>query len=215
MLQNRFEKKLKSNFVINELLISQAIDVAQIHSRALPDDVLPNLGRELLHEYYKSVFKEKDKNLFGVISKDQVIGFCMVSSTSTGLIDVILSKHGILQLIKLIFKKPKIFILGLMQASKKVYKSKFTAEIVFVAVDPVYQEMGVGSTLLLHVNKWCRNNGFLFLQTKTANQFLRDYYLNKFNAKIITQYTLFDRHYSELKWPTSIATEPDFPIKTT
>lgn len=204
-----------SNFVIKKLSISQAVDIVQIHSRALPDDVLPNLGGELLLEYYKNVFKEKDKNLFGVISTNQVIGFCMVSSTSSGLMDVILSRNGVFQLIKLIFKKPKIFLLGLMQALKRPAKSQFSAEIAFVAVDPTYQGMGIGSTLLFYANEWCRNNAFLFLRTKTANQFLCDFYLNRFNAKLMRRYTLFGRCYSELKWSTSIKTKPTVPIETT
>ena len=196
-----------SDLIIKKLSISHAVDVVEIHSRAMPDDVLPCFGHKFLCGYYRRVLHETNAELFGVIYFDKVIGFCLVSSTSSGLMNIILSKQGIFQLGKLILTKPKFFILGLIQALKRSKCSENSAEILFLAVDPRYQKKGFGSALLSHVNKWCKHNGFLFLQTKTSNQLLQNYYLNKFEAVLTKRYNLFGRNYFELKWSTSIRAE--------
>lgn len=114
--------------------MSQADVVAYIHSRALPDDVLPNLGHKVLHEYYRRVILDKDQKLSGVTVTDQIINFCEVSCGRNGLIKDIVWKQGIREVAKLFFTKPKMFFLALMQAVKSPAKYDYDAAISFVAV---------------------------------------------------------------------------------
>lgn len=69
-----------------------------------------------------------------------------------------------------------MFFLALMQAVKSSAKHEYSSEISLVAVDPPYQGMGFGSMMLSYADKWSNDNGFLFVQTQTANQSLQEFY---------------------------------------
>lgn len=192
--------------IIKEISSSQITQVVSIHSRALPDDVLPNLGDKLLHKYYENVCIDNNQMLFGAFTSQDLLGFCLVSVSQTGLSRIIISKLGLFESLKLLLLKPKFFYLGLMQAVKKSKILDDTAEISYIAVDPNHQSRGIGYEMLLHANRWCFKRGLSFLQTKTSNSSLSTFYQNRFNAKQLRQYRLRGRFYSELKWPASMKT---------
>lgn len=195
-----------AKLIIKEISSSQVDLVVSIHSRALPDDVMPNLGEKLLQKYYRNVLLDKNHMLFGATISDELLGFCLVSTKYSGLRQVITSKRGLFESLKLMLLKPGIFYLGLMQAFKKSKIIDNTAEISYLAVDPSYQSRGAGYEMVLHANQWCYERGLSFLQTKTTNNSLRNFYLNRFDAKEMRQYKLSGRFYSELRWPTSMKT---------
>ncbi len=197
---------MENNLTIKEISNSELAEVVNIHVHALPEDVLPSLGKNILTKYYNNIINDRSQKLFGVYLTGKMMGFCLVSTSRAGIGAVIATKQGLIAVIKLMLFKPKIFYIGLMQAFKRFETVDDAAEISFIAVSPNYQGQGAGKEMLIYANKWCRESGITFIQTKTANQSLRSFYLKKFSAEEVRKYRLVDRCYSELKWSTSQST---------
>jgi GNAT superfamily N-acetyltransferase len=189
--------------VIHDICSSRVADVAKIHLLALPDDVLPNLGSELLNKYYEQVANDCSYKLFGAFLACDLSGFCLLSTERAGFGSLFRSKIGLEQLIKLLFRKPKILCIGILQALAKSNVTADCAEIAFIAVSPEFQGIGIGREMLDHAKEWCNHRNISFLQTKTANQSLRQFYMKRFSAHEIRRYQMLGRCYSELRWPTS------------
>lgn len=188
---------------IKEISSFQLTRVINIHAQALSDDVLPNLGKKILQSFYESTIHDESQRLFGAFLSDELLGFFLISKSSAGIGKIILSRKGAIEVIKLMIFKPKIFYIGLMQAFRKLNVVDDSAEISFIAVSPNYQGQGIGKKMLIYANQWCFERGILFLQTKTANQSLREFYIKNFFAEELVQYRLLGRNYSELKWSTA------------
>lgn len=188
---------------IKEISSSQLSRVINIHAQALSEDVLPSLGNKILQSFYESTILDKSQRLFGAFLADELLGFFLISKSSAGIGKIIVSRNGAIEVIKLIIFKPKIFYIGLMQAFRKLKVIDDSAEISFIAVSPNYQGQGIGRKMLIYANQWCCERGILFIQTKTANQSLREFYMKNFFAEEVVRYRLLGRNYSELKWSTA------------
>jgi ribosomal protein S18 acetylase RimI-like enzyme len=194
---------------INELSHAELDKVVKIHIDALKEDVLPQLGREVLRKYYENVVSDQTQKLFGVFAGADLLGFCLISTSHSGLCRVILSKQGASSVIKLALNKPKVLLAGFLQTWKKKTIHEGVAEISFIAVSPLYQSIGVGKSMLKHVSQWCFDNDIRFLRTKTSNQFLQQFYVQTFRAEELVKYKLGDKTYWELRWATNLgATKP-------
>jgi GNAT superfamily N-acetyltransferase len=78
-----------------------------------------------------------------------------------------------------------------------------TAEISFIGVSPKHQGKKIGTRLLDYVNRWSNNMNISYLQTKTANQELRRFYIARYQAHEVQSYNISNKEYSVLKWPTA------------
>lgn len=194
---------MKTDWVIKTISKLELDRIVTIHIEALPDDVLPNLGGKILNNYYREILLDGTQELFGVFSAKDVLGFCLISTAHVGLSNVMISAQGVGALIRLILTRPQILYSGVIQALKRREISEGVAEISFIAVSPKYQGRAIGSDMLDYANQWCRERRIAFLQTKTANQLLRDFYVRVYRAEEIGGYDLLGRHYSELKWATT------------
>lgn len=184
---------------------SQINEVADIHLAALPNDVLPNLGRNFLLSYYKSIIDDKSQKLFGAVLNESLVGFCLISSGNARLGKLIFNAKGILALLRLLITRPLIFYSAMLQALKKNKIDENTAELSFIAVLPHFQGNNIGTDLLNHANKWCSDSDISFLQTKTANKALRMFYIKNYQALEIQSFKINNNEYSELKWVTSLS----------
>lgn len=48
--------------------------------------------------------------------------------------------------------------------------NQYTAEIYVMGVDPNYHRRGIGRTLVSGIIKWCREQGYEYLQVKTLDE---------------------------------------------
>jgi ribosomal protein S18 acetylase RimI-like enzyme len=177
-------------------------DVVKIHMAALPDDVLPNLGRGILIDYYKGLLADKSQHLFGVVSDKQVLGFCLLSIGQVGLWRLLLNFRGVFSLAFLVILKTKIFYSGVIQAIKTLPLNSGEAEVSFIAVAPAYQGMGLGKLLLDHALRICKVENIKAIKTKTSNQQLKDFYLRKYEAVEVDRFSVNRRCYYLLTWST-------------
>jgi ribosomal protein S18 acetylase RimI-like enzyme len=165
--------------------IPQIVDV---HLRALPDDLLPRLGRNyLLNELYPMIF---DSNrTFNLVNDDNglVNAFCIYAYDSKELTKLvtknklILAKYLSLCLLKdirvlkeviALIKGPNIDLIS----KDENFLDKGLPEIYIIATDPQYQKKGIGKDILA--------TGFLSLikeypgcLVRTSAEIARDFYL--------------------------------------
>lgn len=187
---------------ITVLPLSAIDQVLKIHIMALPDDVLPNLGPEALLNYYKRVFADESQILLGAIENDQIVGFCQISMQQVNLLTNVWSFRTLLGLVNLAIRHPQIFYSGVKQFIKSTAVDESTAEISFIAVKPEYQGNGLGRALLDYANQLCVNKKLFSMQTKTANQQLKKFYIREFQAKELYSFDVGRKKYSLLKWST-------------
>jgi ribosomal protein S18 acetylase RimI-like enzyme len=192
---------------IKKITFVELDEVVNIHAESLPDDVLPSLGGKVLRRYYEEILSDKTQMLFGVFMENQLLGFCLISTAKTGLAKAILNLHGVFAVLHLILSQPSKFCLAVRQALKRKELQGDSAEISFIAVKPEYQGMSVGRDLIGYGTEWCFDQGIKFLQTKTANDKLRNFYVKKYSAEIVNRYVLCGRDYSEVKWPTPTSSD--------
>ena len=188
---------------IRKISLDDLNDVVKIHSMALPDDVLPNLGITLLDRYYKSVVDDKSQLIVGSWHDGHLLGYCLTSKKDITLTKLFSSVTGLLSLTTLMLSRPGLFYSGLKQAMKTSPLETDEAEIAFIAVSPKHQGNGVGKAMIAYAVQVCREEGIAFLKTKTSNKALRNYYLRNYLAQEIDSYAICGKNYSVLKWSTS------------
>lgn len=188
---------------ITKLSAGELDDVVKIHMVALPDDVLPKLGKQTLINYYESVLADKSQHLFGVVSDKRVLGFCLVSIGRIGLWRLFCSFRGLFSLVTLMACHPRIFYSGVKQAMRTLPLDTGAAEISFIAVAPACQGMGLGKSLLDYAIQICKDEKVATMQTKTSNQQLRDFYLHEYGAVEVDGYAVDGKRYSLLRWSTN------------
>ena len=174
--------------------------VVNIHIESLSNDILPSLGVNVLNKYYKRVISDEAQLIFGAYSEDELLGFCLISTSPVGLFSAVFNFDGLIALSRLALLQPDKFYLGIMQAIKKENIDRDAAEISFIAVSPRHQGKSIGSSMITYGTQWCFNKGIKHLQTKTANEFLLGYYIKEYAAEVLSDYYLCGRHYSEVRW---------------
>ncbi len=187
---------------IKKISINELSDVVNIHSAALPDDVLPSLGKTLLTKFYQSAIEDCSQRIFGGFSDGRLLGYCLISKRHLGLMKLFFSFQGLCSLSALLLSRPQLFYSGLKQAMRTLPLKSDTAEIAFFVVSPAHQGGGIGKAMLDYAVQVCREEKVTFLQTKTANQTLRNYYMKKYFAEEVDRYSVCGKIYSVLKWPT-------------
>ena len=192
------------NQEIKKLSAFELDDVVKIHMAALPEDALPNLGKQTLNAYYESVLSDNSQYLFGVISEKRVLGFCLVSIGRIGLGRLFCSLRGLFSLTFLIVRHPRIFYSGVKQAMKTLPLDTGAAEISFIAVDPECQGVGLGKSLLDYAIQICKDEKVATVQTKTSNQRLRNFYLREYGAVEVDSCAVGGKLYSLLRWSTNL-----------
>lgn len=177
-------------------------DVICIHTSALADDFLPNLGKNFLIDYYTNVLKIQDdgKTLMkGYFKSGELVGFFQLSFPPISFHKLITYKV-IFPLIHLFFNKPYIFRKGFLQLLNGVALDEKSTEISYLAVSPVWQGKGLGKLLIKDIIKEALFAKKEFIITKTSNKNLSEYYKREFNAKCIKSFMIKGMKYEFLKW---------------
>lgn len=176
-------------------------DVVKIHLAALSDDVLPNLGKATLQNYYKIVLTDGTQLLFGVMLEKRVVGFCQVSIRRISFGRIFCNINTVIGLGRLLVFHPRIFYSGVKQVIRSVPLENGTVEISFIAVAPEWQGSGLGKVLLMHAIQFCRKDeNITSMQTKTANEQLRNFYVREYCAKEFDCFKVGGQKYFLLKW---------------
>lgn len=172
--------------------------IAIVHSKCLPDDILPNLGMNFLENYYQTIGEKEKQIVFCVFVDEKIIGFCQVSYEPVSFARHILRKNNIKYLFKLSIAKPKLLMEGIIETFRKLFVSKPTSipEITFIGILPEYQYKGIGTKLVSYIlanvgNRECNSK----MYTKTSNSNAKNMYINKFDACIEEEYKILNKKF--------------------
>jgi len=200
-----FPKPIESNVELLVVGANFASQLAEIHASALGDDVLPAMGQQFLEHYYEHVSKLSHQLIIGCFEKQQLCGFCQVSYSPLSILKLMIaSPFTILQIIKLMCSKPRLFWRGVRQASQRpvgVAKLQIP-EVAFIAFKEEWQGCGLGKQMIEHVSKHSHQLGVAELFTKTSNQVAKHLYIKYFNAKILASEKIDGNTYWYLSWKT-------------
>jgi len=178
-------------------------NVVAIHCAALPNDILPNLGKKIIRKYYKNIMSDDSQLLIGAFINKELRGFVQFSRDSFGVAKFVDGFNTIATLIRAAIIRPNIFYAGCMQMFK-AKRIEGAAEISFIAVLPEQQGKGIGSKLLGFITEYGLSSNIETISTKTANKELRDFYIKKYGAKEIYHFSVGKNTYYQLIWPCSI-----------
>jgi ribosomal protein S18 acetylase RimI-like enzyme len=174
--------------------------IVAIHREALPDDVLPRLGPELLRDFYSWIVTRSDQHLAVARHGTCVEGFCLLSLSPVSVTGVLRPKH-LATLARVAIRNPRLVVSALVQMTKPTVSDwEDAAEIAFIAVNPATSGQGIGRLLMEDAATVSHARGRQHIATKTANARLAQYYVRVFDARIRTHFRTAGRTYSVLEW---------------
>ena len=191
---------MSSDIKICEVKLIDFNNLASIHSAALPEDVLPAFGLTVLENFYKKAIDLKSNRFVVAKKQDKVIGFILLSKESINLFEIILSYSFLCGIFRVIFFKPSKILVAFSQIINKVPLGIDALEITYIAVMPEYQGFGVGGRLLKHIPLIVKYSNIKYIETKTSNEKLLNYYIKTFNAKLVHQFRSWNNNYYAIKW---------------
>jgi ribosomal protein S18 acetylase RimI-like enzyme len=184
---------------------SYAEELAELHAKALPDDVLPALGLPFLVRYYAAVLADASQAVFGAVHEGSVTGFCQLSFSPVSMSAVMKSNPRVLLMIlKLAWADTAALIRGVVMALHRPHGVAGLPEISFIAVHPGFQRRGIGKRLVDTANELARAKGCSRLFTKTANAAAKVMYETSFGARQLSTVTALGRRYWYLSWDPKV-----------
>ncbi|QWE00783.1 GNAT family N-acetyltransferase [Polynucleobacter sp. JS-Mosq-20-D10] len=191
---------MRSDIKICEVKLIDFNNLASIHRTALPEDVLPSFGPKVLENFYKKTIELKSNRFIVAKKQDKVIGFILLSKESIRLFEIIFSYSFLCGFFRVILFKPSKILVAFSQIINKVPLGIDAMEITYIAIMPEYQGLGVGGRLLNHIPSTLKYSNIKFIETKTSNEKLFNYYVKSFNAKLVHQFTSWNNKYYAVKW---------------
>lgn len=182
---------------------SDVASIARLHAIALPDDVLPSLGIQILTEYYRWAVYASDQHLLGLMNGSELVGFCQLSFARIQYPSVF-SGRFLWSLIRLAFKRPGVFLAGILQWWHYKDVTGDTAEIAFIAIHPARRGAGMGKSLIDVAMKYCQLRDKHFMQTKTSNKRLVTFYIRNYDAEVLRTFRVMHSSFSILRWPCRV-----------
>jgi ribosomal protein S18 acetylase RimI-like enzyme len=173
--------------------------ICAIHLDALPEDVLPRLGKSFVENFYRIILTERDQLVIGYRVEKKIVGFILLSKQPITIFPKFISFRLFISLLKLSFLRPKTLVSAIVQWFKRTPMTSDVAEISYFAVLPEFQGRGIGMELIKSLNEFVGPE-IKFIQTKTSNINLRNYYISRIGAEIVHSFKALDRDFSVLEW---------------
>ncbi len=141
---------------IRKAKIADASRISELHSKALPKDLLPSLGMDfLVRTYYPAVLNSSFSNVY-LLEKDGVAVSFVVFATDTSELAKIIKADKLSILIAIMKKSitnPRIpfsilgFILGKVNWEEKIADIEHMPELYSIATEPSLQSKGYGKLI--------------------------------------------------------------------
>jgi GNAT superfamily N-acetyltransferase len=178
--------------------------IVGIHSRSLPEGVLPNLGKGTIARYYRKIIRSQlteDAFIYGAYEDERLVGFCCLTKRQVEF-STIINLDTIAFILVMFFRDPTIFIKALVQFVYDSPISSSACEISYIAVEDGFRGLGIGGLLINLCMKRCSEQGILYIQTKTSNKSLQRHYMVKYGGEIINEFAVFGDVYRVIVWRT-------------
>jgi len=174
-------------------------ELANIHLSSLPNDVLPSLGKRVVEFFYKKILSSETQKVIGYYFEGQIVGFILLSMKSINVKSIFFTLDLLFGLIMVVLKKPHILYSGIVQSIKRYPLQHDSVEISYFAIHPDFQGKGFGGLLVNELPKYIDSEK-KYIQTKTRNSKLRDFYIKTKDAEVIYEFSVFKSHYYNLRW---------------
>jgi ribosomal protein S18 acetylase RimI-like enzyme len=175
-------------------------EVASLHRRALPDDILPALGEEVLRRYYDGMLASGRAALIGARSGGRLAGFILVSFAGPSIAQALRGSLGHLlrRAAAAALRRPMLLLDAAASVAKAGAQPEAESEISYIAVDPREQGRGVGTALVARLDQYLGERGIGTCRTKTlvGNRHVIDLYSKHFaRVEVKGEYHAFRRRY--------------------
>lgn len=169
---------------VRQLSQSELKQIVNLHSKVLSDSNLNKFGRIFLKLIYNTSARDKECLLLILKDNDNVVGFALTSRNSHYFYRQIIAQNRLKAYTLMVLgflKNPALFletVKWLFQKDDSIY----SAELIFLAIDPNYQRQGWGQKLVKETINILRKEKIQFLvktgfDVKQSNNF---YKKNKF-----------------------------------
>ena len=165
-------------------------NLIEVHRGALPDDVLPSLGVDVMTRYYNKVFllQENQKAiLFGAYSQARLVGFCCLLFEQISFLSII-NLNTIRILLVILINNPLVLMKLICQLVHSFPLLDNSSEIAYFAVIEENRGKGVGRFLIKKCIEKSRKLDLEYVQTKTSNSQLYKFYVECFDAKLLKEF---------------------------
>lgn len=173
------------NFMIKDIKDSDLAQVANIHYSALPNDLLPFLGRGFLINGFYDVCIKPGRTLFlGFFEQDVPCAFVIFAYDSKRLTleSSIYRLRFYLALVKILLSRP-LFIKRLystFRVKRTMYEKQLKIEeypeLYLIAADPAYQNKGYGGKILSEGLKRLQMQNYKGCSVKTSSEKAKRFY---------------------------------------
>ncbi|MBN2031175.1 GNAT family N-acetyltransferase [bacterium] len=160
-------------------------EVSVLHADLIPG-LLQELGYPMIHLFYETALKSEHNFGFVDFRENKIAGFVFgTTAISTLYKDVALRRAFpiVYQMFRLIFKKPQKIGLLLKVIFYRTYRHQTgcESELVFLAVNPPYQKLGIGKKLMTHFHDYLIQKG---ISRYEASVEIENESTQKFNEKL-------------------------------
>lgn len=185
---------------IRHLTDDQIRQIYNLHSTALPDDVMPAFGISVTKAYLNTLNSQDTGVVLTAESEGRVIGYIALrfkEFSMAGCVGFI----GILTFLGRALRRPGLLLRLFAQLRLRVKNPELSAEIDFFVVDPEFRGQSVGSRLVDLAETAASEKGCNSIFTKTSNERLFGYYVRAKEARLIDAYLVRSERYFSVGWP--------------
>ena len=159
----------------SELTNTELRDIAKLHLVSFGDDILSQLGLNVIYRFYHSLYQQSKDCFLVVRAQEKIIGFCLLSFDVESIFRRFAFSQFPVHLLMIGLKAISslfLFIFLLKYFGKKPVTSEkyLNPEIGYIFVAPEAQGHGTGKQLIQQCQNVCRKLNCNTLYTKTREQ---------------------------------------------
>jgi ribosomal protein S18 acetylase RimI-like enzyme len=185
--------------IADDVSVNVSEEIHKLHLKSLPNDVMPNFGDNLEYRYLQNILGKKGRLIVGIDGNKKIVGFLILRTLPMSML-TILNFKSVLTFLFNSIKQPLLVIRLIGQLIKSKQPPKFSAEIVYFAVDETVRGVGIGGRLISKASEVAANEGMKFLYTKTSNERLFQFYRAKKNAELHYEFNIVREKYRCVFW---------------
>lgn len=174
----------------------------QIHSKSLPDDILPKFGFRVTKKYITKLSESNNGKIIVALNKNLIIGFIFLSFNKLDM-KKFLNFMSISKFLVKFFLKPKIIFRLIYQLLRPTKNPIDSCEVDYFAVIDNSRSTGIGKRLLEKAESTALQNNYKKIYTKTYNKRLYSYYINNKKASLLDSFKIYNHDYFCICWDIS------------
>lgn len=166
---------------VNKLNQSEIDQIVNLHHSVLKESFLNNFGKKFLKIAYQTIIPSKNNICLIAEDKNTIIGYTIVTYDGEKFNKEVIYKNffslNFIILSKSILN-PNLLLKVIRWIIKPPNQNKIKPEIQFIAINPNYQNQGLGTKFINEVNKEFKNSNIKSYRvgTKTNNEKSNNFY---------------------------------------